>query len=136
MIAMRPFLPFAAVLLLAACSQGAPAQVDGSSPEAFDASMAEVRGQLGPADRARFSAAVQLARVEAFAKADTREEMSAHLRRKLDGKTGAEIIAEAQAKKEKVTDSAIDEVFKLKRQLGEGADELKAVRDRVADQVQ
>jgi hypothetical protein len=128
--AMRPYL-VSAFALLAACGQAAPAAIDGSSPEAYRTSVAEVRGQLGPADRARFEAALKLAQAEAFAKADSRAEMDERLRRKLDGRTGAEVIAEAQAKRAKVADAAVDELFDLKKHVRKGAEELKAVRDAV-----
>jgi len=129
---MRPFLVLAAALVAAACGQAAPAAIDGSSPEAYRTSVAEVRGQLGPGDRARFEAALKLAQAEAFAKADSRAEMDERLRRKLDGRTAADVIADAQEKRGKVADAAVDGLFELKKGVGDALGDLEAARDAVA----
>lgn len=113
-----------ALLLLAACRSGEPAVIDGSSPEAFETSMADVRAGLSPAERMKFEAAVKLVQVSAFAKADTREAMQARVRRKLDRRTAAEVIADYERKKADATDTAIDRVFDLKRQISKGAEAI------------
>ena len=113
-----------ALLLLAACRAGEPAVIDGSSPEAFEASMADVRSGLAASERMKFEAAVKLVQASAFAKADTREAMQARIRRKLDGRTAAEVIADYERKKADATDAAIDQVFDLKRKITEGAEAI------------
>ena len=108
-------------LLLAACG-GAPTVIDGSSPDRFRQTMAEARAELGPGDRASFEAAVTLLKASAFAKADSRDEMEARIRRRLDGKTAEAVIADFKAKRTKAADTVIDGAFELKRRLGEGVD--------------
>jgi hypothetical protein len=50
---MRRFISALALLTVAGCGLGdaAPTVIDGSSREAFDQSMSEARGDLGPQDR-------------------------------------------------------------------------------------
>lgn len=117
-----------ALLLLAACRAGEPAVIDGSSPGAFEASMADVRSGLGASERMKFEAAVKLVQASAFAKADTREAMQARVRRKLDGRTAAEVIADYERKKADAAEAAIDQVFDLKRQIAKGADAIGGER--------
>ena len=111
-------------LLLAACGGGAPTVIDGSSPDRFRQTMADARAELGPGDRASFEAAVKLVQAGAFAKADSRDEMEARVRRKLDGKTAAAVIADFNDKRTKAANSVIDGAFELKRRLG---DEVKQI---------
>lgn len=106
-------------LLVAACGGGAPTIIDGSSPDRFRQTMAAVRSELTPGDRASFEAAVKLVQAGAFAKADSRDEMEARVRRKLDGKTAEAVIADFEAKRTKAAESVIDRAFELKRRLGE-----------------
>lgn len=109
-------------LLLAACGGEAPTVIDGSSPDRFRLTMAAARAELGPGDRASFEAALKLVQASAFAKADSRDEMEARVRRKLDGKTAEAVIADFKAKRTQAADSVIDGAFELKRRLGEGVE--------------
>lgn len=119
----RVVLAFA--LLVAACGGGAPTIIDGSSPDRFSQTMAAARSELTPGDRASFEAAVKLVQASAFAKADSRDEMEARVRRKLDGKTAATVIADFEAKRTKAAESVIDGAFELKRRLGEGVESIE-----------
>ena len=114
------------VLLLAACGGGSPTVIDGSSPDRFRQTMADARAELGPGDRASFEAAVKLVQASAFATADSRDEMEARVRRKLDGKTAETVIADFKAKRTKAADSVIDGAFELKRRLGEGVELIES----------
>ena len=114
------------VLLLAACGGGSPTVIDGSSPDRFRQTMADARAELRPGDRASFEAAVKLVQASSFATADSRDEMEARVRRKLDGKTAETVIADFKAKRTKAADSVIDGAFELKRRLGEGVELIES----------
>ena len=122
-------IALALTIMLAACGGGAPTVIDGSSPERFKETMAAARAELTPGDRARFEAAVKLVQVSSFAKADSRTEMEARVRRKLDGKTAEAVIADYQEKQTAATDSVIEGVFDLKREIEQGVDAVKGERN-------
>ena len=89
-------LSIAAILLLSAC--GAP-RIDGSSDEAFRASVTKVRQSVPESDRARFDKALLTismdgALVRALSGA-SRDAVQEQMRARLAGKTAAEILAEA-----------------------------------------
>jgi hypothetical protein len=129
MSAMR-IVAFAAAFLLAACGMMTDGnRVDGSSPEAFAASMETVRADLGAERRAAFEAAVKLAQVQAFAKAGSRAEMDAAVRAELGGKTADEIILAAAGKREALTGAMLDKAFELKERAGAELGDLQAAKD-------
>lgn len=100
-------------------------RIDGSSPEAYEASLKTIRDGLPVAERARFDASLAVIGTSAFAKADTRAEMDAKLRADLNGKTAGEVIAEADSKRRDVTNAAMDSVFKLKKQMKQQIEDMK-----------
>lgn len=116
MIPMR-MLPLAALLVLAACGVADTPTIDGSSETAFKTSMAEVRAELTPAERAKFEGAVKIVEASAFAKSDNRAEMTDRVRRKLDGKTAQQVIDEAAAKHKDLANAAVDQVFRIKKEV-------------------
>jgi hypothetical protein len=118
-------LPLAALLLLAACGVGDTPTIDGSSDAAFKASMAEVRADLTPAERAKFEGAVKLMEASAFAKSDSRAEMRERMRRKLGGKTAQQVIDDAAAQQKDLANAAVDQVFRIKKEVTRQVDDLK-----------
>jgi uncharacterized protein DUF6694 len=89
-------LSIATILVLSACA--AP-RIDGSSDEAFRASVVKVRESLPESDKARFDKAVLAismdgALVRALSGA-SRDAMQRQVRDRLAGKTAAEVLAEA-----------------------------------------
>jgi hypothetical protein len=107
----------AGVWLLASCAVGGPATVDGSDPQRFEASLREVRAELPADERPRFEASLTLIQAKLLMKAADRAAYDRELRRKLDGMTADEIIAEAAETRRSVGDAAVDSIFELKRKL-------------------
>jgi len=121
---MRRFISAVALLTVAACGLGndAPTVIDGSSREAFDRSMSEARGDLGPQDRLKFEAAVTEFRAQTFAKADTREDYQRLVREGLDGLTAVRIVQKFDENTKKAGNNAADAIFDAKRAVaGRGA---------------
>ena len=89
-------LSIAAILVLSACA--AP-RIDGSSDEAFRASVTKVRESLPEAGRAHFDKALlEISMDGALARAlsgVSRDAMQRQMRERLAGKTAAEVLAEA-----------------------------------------
>jgi len=89
-------LSIAAILVLSACA--AP-RIDGSSDEAFQASVTKVRESVPESERPRFDKALLEIRMDgALARAlsgVSRDAMQRQLRERLAGKTAAEVLAEA-----------------------------------------
>jgi len=94
--ALSVALSMAAVLVLAACA--AP-RIDGSSEEAFRASVTKVRESVPEAEKPRFDKALlEISMEGALARAlsgVSREAMQKQMRERLAGKTAAEVLAEA-----------------------------------------
>ena len=90
-------LSLAAILLLSACA--AAPRIDGSSDEAFQASVVKVRESMPESDRPRFDKALlEISMDGALARAlsgVSRDVMRRQLRARLAGKTAAEVLAEA-----------------------------------------
>lgn len=123
---MRPFrgkFPFSSLLLLLlvlsvpACAP----RIDGSSEEAFQSSLAEVRESLNGDDRERFAEALTAL---AFEEAGLEgllalgpDAMTREMRLKLDGKTGGEILVEAEEiiaeRKRREREQALAEIVEL-----------------------
>ena len=86
----------AAILLLSACA--AP-RIDGSSDEAFRASVVKVRESVPESDRPRFDKALlEISMDGALVRAlsgVSREATQRQMRERLAGKTAAEVLAEA-----------------------------------------
>jgi hypothetical protein len=121
---MRRFISALALLSVAACGLGnnAPTVIDGSSREAFDRSMSEARGDLGPQDRLKFEAAVTEFRAQMFAKADTRQDYQRLVREGLDGLTAVRIVQKFDENAKKAGNDAADAIFDAKRAVaGRGA---------------
>ena len=84
-------LPAALFLLIAAaCSEKAPTVVDGSSPAAFERTIAAARRDLTDADRLVFDRAINTVGGRRFANRDT----DALARVTFDGMTAADIVAD------------------------------------------
>jgi hypothetical protein len=62
---------FFAFIVLSACSLGSkePTVIDGSSVAAFERTLGDAKGELGPRDRIKFEAALAEFRAQMFAKA-------------------------------------------------------------------
>lgn len=112
-------LALGATLLLASCGlgQNAPTVIDGSSPEAFQRTVAEARGELGPRDRLKFEAALTALRGRQFAAASDRVEYGRRIRETLDGQTAPEIVAGVNRWSAKAGTDAADAAFEIKRQV-------------------
>ena len=86
----------AVILFLSACA--AP-RIDGSSDEAFQASVTNVRASMSESDRPRFDKALlEISTDGALARAlsgVSRDVMRRQMRERLTGKTAAEVLAEA-----------------------------------------
>ena len=127
----RAFAPLVAAFLLAGCGlfdTDGPTVIDGSTPDAFDETLAEARSELGPRDRLKFEAAIRAVQAKQFAKADTRQEYEGRVRRALDGKTAPQIVAKVDADLNEAGNDAADTVFDIKREVkklgggGKGSD--------------
>ena len=84
-------IPF---ILLVACSDPPPTVVDGSSPAAFNKSVAEARRDLPDADRLVFDRAIKTIGGRRLAERDT----DALARVTFDGMTAAEIVADQKSR--------------------------------------
>ena len=118
-------LAVTAALLLAGCGFGEsePTVIDGSSPEAFDRTVAAARSELGPRDRLKFEAALTALRGKQFAAASDRIEYGRRIRAALDGQTAPEIVAGVDSWSKQIGTDAADAVFEVKRQVqGQGSE--------------
>jgi hypothetical protein len=96
--------------------------IDGSSPEAFERSMREARGDLGPQDRLKFEAVLTEFRAQMSAKADTRQDYQRLVREGLDGLTSVRIVQKFDENTKKARTDAADAIFDAKRAVsGRGA---------------
>lgn len=104
--------------LLAGC-RGAdgPTVIDGSSQAAYESSLKQARGDVGPADRIKLEAAIREHQARMFAKADNRQEYQKLVREGMDGLTGPGIVAQFDKDVERVKGGAADAVFDAKRAL-------------------
>jgi hypothetical protein len=113
----RP-LALLALFLLPACGGGAaPTVIDGSSQEAYDRTLAEAKGELGPQDRLKFETALAEFRAQMFAKADDRQEYKRLVREGMDGLTAPRIVGEFNRNVDKVGKDAADALFDAKRAI-------------------
>ena len=98
---MRWTLAFLLVLpLVVACG---PERIDGSSGESFQASYERVLGSLDEDERARFDEAIRaigVADLGHYSEDDDPDAATRSILTRLDGKSAAEIILEAEALKE------------------------------------
>ena len=92
---MRSRAGFLCILLaLAACGKPEPVVIDGSSPEAFESTVAESRRQLPDADRLPFDRAIRTIGGRRHAERDP----NALARVTFDGMTAAEVVADQRAR--------------------------------------
>jgi len=111
-----PFL--LAMLLLSGCGGAdAPTVIDGSSQEAYERTLGEAKGELGPQDRLKFEAALAEFRAQMFAKADDRQEYKRLVREGMDGLTAPRIVSEFNRNVDKVGKGAADALFDAKRAI-------------------
>lgn len=118
-IVLSPLL----ALLIAGCGlfgNDGPTVIDGSSADAFEQSLAAARGDLGPADRLKFEAALTEYRAQMFAKADNRQEYQQLVREGMDGLTGPMIVAQFNKDVDRVNEGAADAIFDAKRAVSGG----------------
>jgi hypothetical protein len=113
----RPLALLALFLLTACGGADAPTVIDGSSQEAFDATLSEAKGELGPQDRLKFEAALAEFRAQMFAKADDRQEYKRLVREGMDGLTAPRIVTEFNRNVDKVGKGAADALFGAKRAI-------------------
>gem|GEM_PF-3432248 len=130
----RRILVLAAAALVAACGSPDAAKIDGASPEAYRESLAAVRADLTPAQRAKFEAALKLHQANAFAAANSRAEFDAVLRSRLDGKTADDVVFDAAKQGGAVAGAAADAVFDIKRQVTEGVADVQAAAEALEGQ--
>jgi PBP1b-binding outer membrane lipoprotein LpoB len=103
----KSLLLFAVVLMfVAGCSKSAPT-IDTSSDKAMKASLQRVLESLPVEKQAKFQSAVMLITISGLTPAEMSAEDGAarsmeRLKERLDGKTGEEVIAEAEKIKEKL----------------------------------
>jgi hypothetical protein len=118
----KTLLALVATSLLAGCGFGSdgPAVIDGSSAEAFEASLREARGELGPQERIKFEAALTEYRAQMFARADNRQEYQQLVRQGLDGLTAPGIVEQFDQNTEKLGNDAADAIFEAKRAITGG----------------
>lgn len=133
-----------ACIVLAGCSDP---KIDASSDEAMNASVGKVRESLPEAKRKEFDEAIQ---VLAFSQIDIKDLFAARatgvgnlegkVRQSLDGKTGDQVIAEAERvraeRKERERQQAIDEIRELEEEFAKVEDareqlkKFKVIRSR------
>lgn len=115
---MRLPLVVAACLLAAGCGEaGGPTVIDGSSEAAFEESLKDARGDVGPRDRIKLEAAISEHRARMFAKADNRQEYQRLVREGMDGLTAPGIVAQFDEDVTRVQGQAADAIFDAKRAL-------------------
>jgi hypothetical protein len=115
---MRLGLTVLACTLVVACG-GAddPTVIDGSSQAAYEATLKEARGDVGPRDRIKLEAAISEHQTRMFAKADDRQEYQKLVREGMDGLTAPAIVAQFDQDVSRVKGQAADAVFDAKRAL-------------------
>lgn len=115
---MRLPLVVIACMLAAGCGDAdGPTVIDGSSQAAFEASLKEARGDVGPSDRIKLEAAISEHRARMFAKADDRQQYQRLVREGMDGLTAPGIVAQFDEDVTRVQGEAADAVFDAKRAL-------------------
>jgi len=115
---MRLALTTLACTLVAACGGAdAPTVIDGSSQAAYEASLKEARGDVGPRDRVKLEAAISEHQARMFAKADNRQEYQKLVREGMGGLTAPAIVAQFDKDVTRVQGKAADAVFDAKRAL-------------------
>lgn len=87
-------LAAAAFFIIAGCSADPPTVIDGSSPEAFELSVAQARRDLPDADRIMFDRAINTIGSRRYAARDT----DALARVTFDGMTAAEVVADQKTR--------------------------------------
>lgn len=87
---MRRWLVAALALSSAACAES-PTVIDGSSPDAFESSVAEARRDIPDADRLDYDAAIKNPPGKRFG--DSEAEVEALARQVYDGMTGKQVVA-------------------------------------------
>ena len=118
----RRIAALCALLALPACDilglgGSEPTVIDGSSPEAFRRTVDDARAELGPRDRLKFEAALTAVRGRQFAAANNREEYDRRFRQALDGQTALEIVAGVDQWTARFGNQAVDDAFRVKREL-------------------
>ena len=79
---------------LSACAERSPTVIDGSSPEAFESTTAQVRRELPDAQRLTFDRAMHTVGGRRHAERDP----AALARVTFDGMTGAQVVADQQGR--------------------------------------
>lgn len=104
--------------LLSSCgADDGPTVIDGSSQEAFEQTLSEAKGDLGPRDRVKFEAALAEYRARIFARADNRQEYNRLLREGMDGLTAPRVVEQFDKDVDRVGGRAADAIFDAKRAL-------------------
>ncbi|MEW9854195.1 hypothetical protein [Novosphingobium sp. M1R2S20] len=109
---------FACTLLAACGSNEGPTVIDGSSQEAYQASLAAAKKDVSPAERLKLEAAIREHQARMFAKADDRQEYQRLVREGMDGLTAPRIVAQFDKDVGRLKGEAADAVFDAKRALG------------------
>jgi hypothetical protein len=88
------FIASLAVLLAAACGERAPTVIDGSSPQAFERTVAQARRDIPIGDRLMFDRAIRTVGGRRHAERDP----AALARVTFDGMTGAQVVADQRSR--------------------------------------
>jgi hypothetical protein len=122
---IRTSMIAALMLGLAACAQPQGVTIDGTNAATYAETMKAVREPLSATDRVKFEAALKVIEAQVFAKATSPEEYGTLLRAELDGKTAADVIAQAGSLTDDIQQKAADAVFDAKNVIAEEAGKLK-----------
>ena len=93
---MRPLAAAALTLAAAACGDRQPTVIDGSSPQAFERTVAQARREIPDADRLAFDRAIRTVGGRRHSERDA----DALARITFDGMTAAEVVADQEAREQ------------------------------------
>lgn len=135
---MKATFSFLLFLILAVALAACTPTIDASDDEAFEASVEKVRDSLDSADQDSFDEALEILVFstigEAFLNPDaTGDELADQLLASLDGKTGREVIEEAQRVQQEVArEEARREQERIERERRQALAEIEELEERQA----
>jgi len=93
---MRPIAAAVVLFALASCERWEPTVIDGSSPQAFERTVAEARREIPDADRLLFDRAIRTVGGRRHAERDP----AALARVTFDGMTAPQVVADQRAREQ------------------------------------